>query len=88
MKINKILRRSLKIGGWIFGGIVALLVAVMCVVAWILTPQRLTPIVNSVANESLNAEVKIGRVELTAWSTFPHLMVDVDSLSIDRKSVV
>ena len=87
MKINKILRRSLKIGGWIFGGIVVLLIAVMCVAAWILTPQRLTPIVNSVANESLNAEVKIGRVELTAWSTFPHLMVDVDSLSIVSHSL-
>ena len=44
MKINKILRRTLKIGGWIFGGIVVLLIAAMCVAAWILTPQRLTPI--------------------------------------------
>ncbi|MGN1246319.1 MAG: hypothetical protein ACI4UN_06765 [Muribaculaceae bacterium] len=82
MKINKIIKRTLKIGGWMIGGIAVLLIVAMCAVAWILTPQRLTPIVNRLANENLNANVKIGRVELTTWSTFPHLMVDIDSLTI------
>ena len=48
-----------------------------------MTPARLTPmIVARVANDALEAHVGIGRVELTLWHTFPHLTVDIDSLTI------
>lgn len=87
METKKIVRRTLKVGAWIVGSIAMLLVVAMCGVAWILTPQRLTPIVNEIANESLNADVRIGRVELTAWSTFPHIVLDVDSLCITSRSL-
>ena len=33
-------------------------------------------------NDALEAHVGIGRVELTLWHTFPHLTVDIDSLTI------
>lgn len=82
MKTKKILNLTLKIGAWILGSVAVLLVLAMCAVAWILTPERLTPIVNRIANDNLNAKVNIGRVELTAWSTFPDLVVDIDSLSV------
>ena len=82
MKIKKIVKRSLKIGAWIIGSFVVLLVAAMCTIAWYLTPGKLTPIVNELANNNLNAKFHIDRVELTAWSTFPDLMLDVDGLSI------
>ena len=87
MKTKKILKRTVKTGAWIVGIVAVLLIVALCGVAWILTPQRLTPIVNRMANESLNAEVRIGRVELTAWSSFPHLMLDVDSLCIVSRSL-
>ncbi|MDE5785996.1 MAG: hypothetical protein K2H98_05625, partial [Duncaniella sp.] len=54
---------------------------------WILTPARLTPIVEDAARKNLDAEINIGRVELSFWSTFPHLEVDIDSLEIVSRSL-
>lgn len=65
-----------------------LLFAVICsLIVWILTPERLTPIVEEQASKYLNADVKIDRVELTFWSTFPKMTVDVDSLRLDSRSL-
>lgn len=64
-------------------GIVAALFVLLCsLIVWILTPPRLTPLVEKTANDLLDADVRIGRVELTFWHTFPKLTLDVDSLSI------
>lgn len=67
---------------WIILGIVLLITLLLGCIVWILTPERLTPIVEQYANEYLEAQVKVGRVELTFWKTFPQLRVDVDSLTI------
>ena len=75
---------------WVVLTAVALVLLVMGVIGvavWILTPQKLTPIVERVAGEYLNADVAIGRVELTYWSTFPQLHVKVDSLDIVSRSL-
>lgn len=74
--------RMLKWAGLTVAGIVGLLIVILTVGLWILTPERLTPIVEDFANENLNAEVKIGRVELTFWKSFPRLRVEVDNLSM------
>lgn len=67
----------------ITAGIVAALFVLLCsLIVWILTPSRLTPLVEKTANDLLDADVRIGRVELTFWHTFPKLTLDVDSLSI------
>ena len=87
MNVKKIAKRSLKIGAWIFGILIALLASLLCAIVWILTPDRLTPLAQDIANESLNAEVSIGRMELTAWSTFPILTLDVDDLRIVSASL-
>lgn len=68
------------IAGVLFVGIATLAV-------WILTPPRLTPIVEKTASSYLNADVSVGRVELTYWSTWPRLSVKVDSLTIVSKSL-
>ena len=56
---------------WIILGIVLLITLLLGCVVWILTPERLTPIVEQYANEYLDAQVRVGRVELTFWKTFP-----------------
>lgn len=75
---------------WI-GGIVAalalLFVIVCALIVWILTPSRLTPLVEKHASEYLRADVKVERVELTFWKTFPRMRVDVDSLRIISRTL-
>ena len=56
-------------------------------VLWYLTPEKLTPIVNEYAGDFLDADIKIERVELTFWSTFPRLNLQVDSLEIISHSL-
>lgn len=67
---------------WFVIGIVLLITLLLGGVVWVLTPERLTPIVERYANEFLDAQVEIGKVELTFWKTFPQLKVDVDSVTI------
>lgn len=74
--------RILKWLGITVGVMLALFVLVCTLVVWILTPPRLTPLVERVAGEYVDADLHIGRVELTFWHTFPKMTVDVDSLSI------
>lgn len=67
--------------------LIGVLVIVCSLAVWILTPGRLTPLVADIASKSLDAEVALGRVELTFWKSFPQLTVDVDSLSIVSRSL-
>lgn len=79
--------KALKITGWSVAGIIALVVLTLTLAVWILTPERLTPLVNKYASDYLNAEVRARRVELTYWSTFPRFRVDVDTLDIISHSL-
>ncbi len=81
-KKKSLIKRLFKILTWTIIGIVLLIALILGCVVWILTPDRLTPIVEQYANEYVDARVDVGRVELTFWGTFPQLRVDVDSLSI------
>ena len=67
-------------------GTVAALLALMLitvgVAVWILTPERLTPIVCKYGSEFLDADINAKRVELTFWSTFPRLTVEVEDLEV------
>lgn len=75
---------------WILGiaaGLVLLVVLVIGVAVWILTPERLTPIVSQYGSQMIDGEVKASRVELTYWSTFPRLQLDIDSLQIISHSL-
>lgn len=79
---KKTVKRIAKILAWSIGSLLAIILIALCCVLWYLTPERLTSIVEKYANEFLNAEVKVERVELTFWSTFPEARIDVDSLNI------
>lgn len=69
------------------GSIAALLVVAMCVVAWYLTPERLTPLVEKYGSEYLTADVKAERVELTVWSSFPSVRLDITNLKITSRTL-
>lgn len=71
---------------WVAGLAVAVILLAMCGVAWILTPERLTVIAGRQANKLLNADVGLSRVEITVWRTFPHLILDVDSLVVRSRA--
>lgn len=84
---NKRGKKSLiwRISKWIMGiflGVVALILIILTLLVWYMQPERLTPLVEKVANENLYANVKIARVELTFWSTFPRLEVDVQGVHV------
>ena len=78
----RILRRTVKTVFWTAFSLVALIALALGLVVWILTPEKLTPIVERIANENLDAEVKIGRVELTVWKTFPMASIDIQDLRV------
>ncbi|MCM1225767.1 MAG: AsmA family protein, partial [Lachnospiraceae bacterium] len=80
-------RRILKITGWTIGTLIGLLLLIMCLAAWILTPERLTPLVEKYGSEYLNADVKVKRVELTIWSSFPSIRLDVTDLHLTSRTL-
>jgi len=89
---NRLKQRSMwKITGkivlWTAGVIIGLILLIMCAVAWILTPERLTPLVEKYASEYLKADVKVDRVELTVWRSFPYVELDVDNLRLVSRSL-
>lgn len=75
-------RRLLVAAAWTVGGIVALTALLLGAVVWILTPGRLTPLVEHVAAPYIDGRLTAGRIELTVWRTFPHGRIDIDSLSV------
>lgn len=80
------LKRVLKwIGGTILT-IVLLVLAVITVAVNYLKPERLTPLVERLANEYLRADVKIGRMEISFWHTFPRFDLEVDALDVRTKA--
>lgn len=68
-------------------GLLLLIAGCISLVVWTLTPDRLTPLINKYASEYLIADVDAKRVELTFWSTFPHLSVQVDSLQVNSRAL-
>ncbi len=79
--------RILKVLLWAFTVIVVLIALILGTATLLLTPEKLTPIAEKYANEYLDANVNVGKIELTLWGTFPQLRIDVDSLSIVSKSL-
>ena len=52
-----------------------LLVGTAVVLNFVFTPSKLTPVVERIADRSLNARLRMGGVELTFFSTFPRFGV-------------
>lgn len=80
-------KRLLKFFGIILLVLVVLVVGLVHGVVTILTPERLTPLIERVASRELNAKVEIGRAELLFWKTFPKVKISVDNLHIISHSL-
>lgn len=79
--------KVLKWAGISVGVLAALFILICTLIVWILTPARLTPLVEEQASKYLDADVKASRIELTFWHTFPKMTVDVDSLRLMSRSL-
>ena len=63
------------------GSLIGLVLLAAAVLVWVvLTPKRLTPIVNKAAASFVTCPTKIGSVELTFFSTFPKVSLRVDDV--------
>ena len=77
------MKRALKIGLVAVGSLVALVVAVVALVCWlVLTPARLTGIVNGVADRYLDCELAVGEVDLTVIQTFPNVSLKLSDVAL------
>lgn len=77
--MNTRTKRILRISGFTLGGLLLLLFAAIAVAMYVVfTPKRLTPLVVETANQHLNARLDLSRVELTFFSTFPRLGLELE----------
>lgn len=81
------MRRWLKIALWIFGSLLGLLLILFAVALWMLTPTRLTPLVNKYATQYIRGEVNFSRVEVSLFDKFPDIELSIVSGNI-RQNVV
>lgn len=73
--------------GWTLLSLVVAVIIICSAVVWVLSPDQLTPIIERVASKSLNADVTVGRAELTFWSSFPKVKIEIDDLDIVSRSL-
>lgn len=79
-------RKALRIT-WIslLGLIVSVSGAMAVVINFVLTPAKVTPLVEKIANEQLDAHVRVGSVDLTFFSTYPRVELEVkDGLLVSK----
>lgn len=71
---------------WILWSLLILVVAVVVgigiLIHFVFTPEKLTPTVEKVATEYLNAEVHFGKIELTFFSTFPDFGLEMSDATL------
>lgn len=84
---HNIIVKMLKLTAWAIGIILGLVLLLLVAASIILTPERLTPLVEKYADEYINADLKAKRVELTIWKTFPHCRLDIDSLRLESNAL-
>lgn len=67
---------------WTLFALLLTVSAVLICTVRMLTPDKLTPIVGHVAEKVIDADVSVGRVELSFKPVFPVLNIDVDNLTL------
>ena len=56
-------------------------------IVWFLSSDKLTPIVEREANKLIDGEIKIERIDLTFWKSFPRLKLEVDNVNLVSHSL-
>ena len=86
--MNKKLSKIIKVGLASLGGLVVFLLAVIAIlVNFVFTPQKLTPMVTQAANQSMNAQLDMKKVELTFFSSFPRFGLRLEEGSLVSKAL-
>ena len=80
-------RRIVKILLWTAMAAILLVAGTLVCLVTVLRPERLTPIVEKVANSYLDADVSVGRVELGLRASFPFLSLRVDSMCVVSRAM-
>ena len=81
-------KKILKITGITLGSLIVLIAAIIAVaINFVFTPEKLTPVVLTAANQNLNAKLDMESVELTFFSTFPRFGVKLTDGSLVSKSI-
>lgn len=73
--------------GWTVLSLAVAVIIICSAVVWVLSPDQLTPIIERVASKNLKADVSIGRAELTFWSSFPEVRIEVDDMHVVSRSL-
>lgn len=75
----------LRVVKWTAGIIVGLLLCVVILISiavWLLTPEKLTPLIEKYGSEYIIGEIKAKKVELTFWNSFPRINIKAEGLEI------
>ena len=68
---------------WVIACLTAVVLIAITIAVSYLKPERLTPLVEKYANEYLvNADINIGRIEISFWHTFPRFELDITDFSV------
>lgn len=79
--------KALRVCVIVLFAVVAFIAAALCAVTWYLTPDRLARIISTEAARNLYADVTVTNPRFTFWSTFPDLIISVDSAHISSRSL-
>ena len=84
IKINyNRMKKVLKIIAISISSLLAILLIAVGILSWVIfTPEKLTPIVRNLLDETLICEYELGEVELTFCSTFPQFGLQINGLTI------
>ena len=69
------------------GGLALLIVLLLIGVTLYLSPNRLKSIIEDEGSRYLAADVRVGKVDYTFWSSFPNLRVSVDSIEVTSRTL-
>lgn len=63
--------------------LLGVLLVAICLVLWlVLTPARMTPIVNKIVANNINCNTNFEKVDVTFFSTFPHVSLHVKNVDL------
>ncbi|MDE5646479.1 MAG: hypothetical protein K2I57_01440, partial [Muribaculaceae bacterium] len=77
-----LLRKCVRIAAAALAVVILLVAGLLTTVVVVLSPERLTTLVSRYSSDYIDGSVTAKRIELTFWSTFPRLSVDIDSLTL------
>ena len=80
-------RRILKGSAWTLMAIVLYTFGMVAATLSLLHPQRLTPLLEHVANHTLRADVSLGHAELSIRGSFPYLGIEIRDLTVVSRDI-